>query len=200
MTTDEIQAKIAERREKKKNKLNKPIITVKNIINKIESFGYKVKITHYRYFGKRLLKNVDIRVLMKAMKILGESVSQDIKAHGDFVNSRGGLTEVDVFDRDNLFKANANCSLQDNFVYSKASRLALFRVLEQLPDTEARIFRKELEKMYLKYVIQVKENGKWIDYKHPDYSPCEDEVIALDQAKEVSHETGKETKVVSMFD
>ncbi len=44
---------------------------VNQIIDKLKACGYKTKITHYRYFGDRLLKNADIRTIVKAGKIMG---------------------------------------------------------------------------------------------------------------------------------
>src|SRR3990167_2224564 len=195
MTKEEIQAKI-ESSQKRKHQPVKPSISVKTIIDKIRSFGYKTKIIHCRYFGKRLLKNADIRVLVKAAKIMGEG---DVS---DLVSTRGGLTSVEVWNPLNYrtYKGESNCSLVDPFMYSKGTRISLYRSLKEIPEKELQEFRKELEKMYLKYRIQIKENNVWVDYEHPDCSPVEDKVIAEDQAKIVGHETNKETRVISVFE
>lgn len=198
MTEQEIQAKIEAARNKNP-KISKPTMKVKDIISHVEKLGYLVKLTHYRYFGQRLLKNADIHVLLKALKIMGANRNS---VQESMIMGRGGMTSVEVLNPHNDVKvfAKAECSLSDNFVYSKASRLALYRVLDQLPDKEVKDLRKELENMYLKYQIQVKEDGKWVDYKHPYYSPTEDKAIAENEASAFHHETGKKTRVVSVFE
>lgn len=198
MTDQEIQVKIEAARNKNP-KISKPIIKVRDIIRKIEEMGYLVKLTHYRYFGQKLLKNADIHVLIKAMKIMGNNVMEDCRRDGDFICNKGGTTFVEVSNPDNRVKVSAKseCSLSDNFVYSKASRLALYRVLDQLPDDEAKNLRKELEKMYLKFQIQVKDGDRWVDF---DGFPFEDKEIAENEAEALNHETGKETRVVSVFE
>lgn len=167
---------------------------VKEIVDKIQSFGYRVKITHYRFFGNRLLRNADIRVLIKAMKIMGDEGGHNL------ISNMGGLTEVEVTKGDVGFKSEAACSVRDPFVYNKAGRLALFRALQALQEPELQELRKEIGKMYLKYTIQIKDNNKWADYDNPDYPSVEDKDIAEDQAKQVAHDTGKETRVIEVFE
>lgn len=203
MTDQEIQDKI-QAHQKAKAKVVKPTVSVKEMIQKLDDWGYGTKITHYRYFGRRLLRNVDIRVLIRALKIMGNNVAEACKREGDFVNSRGGLTHVEVFHRGSInsiiYKAKAECSKQDNFEYSKASRLALYRALGQLPDEEAKNYKKELEKMYLKYVIQVKTNGKWVDNDYSNYRPVEDKETAEYMSASLYYETKLETRVMLVFE
>lgn len=142
MTTEEIQKRIEEKRQIKQKPV-KIVVRTKSIIEAIEKQGYRVKITHYRYFGNRLLKNVDVRVLMKSLKILGTYATEAVRREGEFIQGRGGLTVAEAYTPNGfsskskpLFSAETACSLSDNFVYSKGAKLALARLIDNLPPTE----------------------------------------------------------------
>lgn len=173
----------------------------KDIIDRLKVLGYQTRITHHRYFGRKLLKNSDIRVLLKAMKIMGENDLTNI------IMPRGGLTEVEIYKTLSssllipLITAQSQCSLSDIFIYRKAARLALFRAICQVDDNESILtLRKEMQQMFLKYQIQIKDQGKWVDYDNPDFPQSEDKEIAENEAKQVASETQKEVRVVEVFE
>ena len=82
---------------------------VKSIIDRIEKAGYKVRLTHYRFFGRKLLRNADIRVLVKAMKIMDSN--NTLRNCGEMINTKGGLTIAEVKVSDRTFTTKAECSL-----------------------------------------------------------------------------------------
>ena len=145
----------------------KPTISNKDIINRIKAAGYKLKITHYRCFGRKLLKNADIRILLKAAKIMGQDIAQDIKDHGELVMNFGGMTEVDATKDESNFYSKVECSLSDPFTYSKGSRLALYRLLDQLPDEEMKKLHQEMRTAFLRYQLQQWNKVKWENVGHP---------------------------------
>ncbi len=139
----------------------KPAMNNKDILNRIKAAGYKIKITHYRYFGRKLLKNADIRILLKAAKIMGQDIAQDIRDHGELVMNLGGMTEVDATKDESNFYSKVECSLSDPFTYSKGSRLALYRLLDQLPDEEMKKLHQEMKTAFLRYQLQQWDKVKW---------------------------------------
>lgn len=144
-----------------KLKKNKPVMSNRQIIDRIKAAGYKIKIIHYRYFGRRLLKNADVRVLLKAAKIMGEDIAQDIRNHGELIMNFGGATEVDASKSDLQFHSKVECSLSDPFTYSKGSRLALYRLLNQLPDNDMQQLKQEMKTAFLRYQLQRWNKVKW---------------------------------------
>lgn len=137
-------------------------IRVKDVIDRIKEKGYTVKITHYRYFGDHLLKNADIGILMKGMKIMAKVERRDFEGYG-FIQNKGGKTVVSVISQEGIvYTAESNCSLSDVFVYSKASLLALYRVLDQI--SEFKDLRDELAGYFVRYKVLVKMGDKWEDY------------------------------------
>lgn len=109
-----------------------PTITNKEIIDALKSLGFSVKITHSRVCGNLLLKNADIKILTKAMKIM----NGDSGHKYNLVNAKGGLTHITVKKGDQTWEAEAKCSVKDAFVYRKATQLALYRVLKVVSDTQ----------------------------------------------------------------
>lgn len=150
-----------------KPKKNKPAINNKEIIDRIKMAGYKIKITHYRYFGKRLLKNADIRILLKAVKIMGENIAQNIKNNGDLIVNFGGATEVNATKNDLQFHSRTNCSLSDPFTYSKGTRRVLYRLLDQLPEEEIKKLKQEMKIAFSRYQLQRWNKVKWENVGEP---------------------------------
>lgn len=159
-----------------KHKKIKPAMNNKDIINRIKAEGYKIKITHYRYFGKRLLKNADIRILLKAMKIMGTNIAQDIRDHGDWVMNFGGATEVEASKdevKENIggerstFYSKVECSLSDPFSYSKGTRLALYRLINQLSGEDMILLRQEMKAAFLRHQLQQWNKVKWENVGKP---------------------------------
>lgn len=97
----------------------------KDFIEKIESRGYKVSITHHRYFGNRLLRNGDIKCVLKATRIMGG----DHKGMAHLISGKGGKTEVKLIKGDRVVSAETECSLNDQFVYRTGTLVALKRAL-----------------------------------------------------------------------
>lgn len=183
-------------------------IRVKDIIDRMQNAGgYRVKLTHHRYFGTKLLKNSDIRVLIKAMKIMGDGSNKaGLKSYGELINPRGGLTTVEVIDwkqDDNnrkKFEARAECSLSDVFTYSKAGRLALYRVLKQIPDLYVDLvnLRNELAAQCIVYQIQEK-NSHWRDIKEESYRLNVGREFVNKRVQELKG-SGREARVVEIFE
>lgn len=114
----------------------------KLIIDKLQAAGYKVKITHKRWFGNHLLKNGDVRTLVRATKIMGD----DPRRIASLINNRGGRTEI-VCQKGNAdYNAETNCSFSDPFVYRTGTLIALKRLLEKLPEPEFKDLAKDLIK------------------------------------------------------
>lgn len=179
---------------KPKTSKPKPLITTKDIVDRIQSAGYKVKIVHHRFFGKRLLKNSDIRILLKALKIMkGGGVSID----GNIIDNCGGLTTVEVIKGDNKYFAKADCSLSDPFVYSKAGRLALYRVLDQLPEEDLQSFKKEMQAIFLCYQLQLKNgNCKWTNFDEP----VNERTNLISRMDEINNIQANQARIVEVFE
>lgn len=177
-------------------KLQEPIqipTKTKNIVDAIKSEDYRVKITHYRYFGNRLLKNADIRVLVKAMKIMNNAA--EMKSLGGMINNRGGLTEVEITKGDEKYFAQAECSKSDIFNYSKAARLALYRAINQMPGLED--LKTKIRREFLKFSVQIMEN-RWKDVEKFVFELGKE--YAVNRARQIGLETNKEYRVVESFE
>ena len=133
----------------------------KQIIDQIKDAGYQVKITHHRYLNGILFPNSEIKILTKGLKILRERLGE-FPGYFD-ISGRGGLTTVEAIKGDQSYLAKADCSVSDNFVYKKASRLALYRLLKVLPDESLVSLREEMKKAFVTYRTQYKVDGKWVD-------------------------------------
>ena len=117
----------------RKPKIQKPKpMLVNSIIDQLKARGYKTKITHYRYFGERLLRNSDIRILVKAGKIM----SGDSKLFSSVISNNGGATEVFIQKEGFEGSAKTECSVKDAFKYRVGALIALKQVLEVLPEQE----------------------------------------------------------------
>jgi hypothetical protein len=135
-------------------------IKVKTIIDKLKEFGYRVKVTHSRWFGSRLLKNSDIKCLIKATRIM----EGDVQAVAGMIYNRGGETCVEASKDGNHYSSLAVCSLQDPFNYGTAGRLALFRVLKDLPEPELNTdLAEEIKKSNIKFWVQEFWDDRWVD-------------------------------------
>ena len=108
-------------------------INVGVILNTIKQHNYRVKLTHNRYWGDRLLKNADIGILVKACKIMER---EGARFPVSFINNRGGVTEVICTKGDKTYEAFSDCSIKDPFVYKTGSVIALKRLMDQLPEPE----------------------------------------------------------------
>ena len=108
-------------------------INVGVILSAIKQHNYRVKLTHNRYFGDRLLKNADIGILNKACKIM---VREGMSLPPLFINNRGGVTEVICTKGDKTYEAFSDCSIKDPFVYKTGALIALKRLMDQLPEPE----------------------------------------------------------------
>jgi len=166
----------------------------KEIIDSIKNAGYRVKITHSRFFGQKLLRNADIQVLVKAMKIMGDPK----KNYGGMINNRGGLTNVEISNKElGTISAKAECSIHDVFNYSKASRLALYRCLNKIDDKELESVKGKIKRESLFYTIQIMDK-KWKDVEKYIFELGREH--ALKRAKQIGTETGKEYRVVESFE
>lgn len=180
-------------------------IRVKDIIDRIQQMGYRVKLTHHRYFGTKLLKNSDIRVLVKAMNIMSDGSNKaGLRSYGELINPRGGLTTVEVTDwkQDDgnghkKFEARAECSLSDVFTYAKAGRLALYRVLKQIPDLSPSLanLKNELESQCVVYQVQEKKDNYWRCFQI--YTKNEPAKQLAEQLRSMNR---RETRVVEVFE
>ena len=166
----------------------------KEIIDSIKNAGYRVKITHSRFFGQKLLRNADIQVLVKAMKIMGDPKNN----YGGMINNRGGLTNVEISNKElGAISAKAECSIHDVFNYSKASRLALYRCLNKINDLKLEVIKEKINKESLFYTIQVMDK-KWKNVEKFVFELGKEH--AINRAKQIGTETGKEYRVVESFE
>lgn len=165
-------------------------IRTKDVVDEIQKLGFKVKITHSRYFGTQLLKNADIRVLVKALKIMGQDISRQYRENGGFIQNNGGQTTVEITKDGVRHSGQANCSVSDIFNYAKASRLAIYRAVSEIPDLES--VKKLIETECLKFVVQLKD-AKWID---GEKFPSDSFEVAVARANQLRDTLSKETRVV----
>mgnify|MGYP001575591376 CR=1 FL=1 len=169
-------------------------IRTKDIIDIIKANGYCVKITHYRYFGNKLLKNADIRVLVKAMKIMNSTT--ELKNFGGIINNRGGRTSVKIEKNGCIISQGfSDCSTSDVFNYSKASRLALYRAINTMPKLEE--LKTKMSKECLRFSVQIMEE-RWKDVEKFIFELGKEH--AMNRARQIGLETGKEFRVIESFE
>lgn len=159
----------------------------KDIVDEIKKAGFNVKITHRRYFGDRLLKNSEIGILIRALKIMGNPMPAD--KNGGLIRNHGGNTTVEVYRCDEKYHGEAECSMCDVFNYGKAARLAIWRALHFIPTIDN--VKKVLEANCLKYVVQLKD-VRWID---GDKFPHDAFDAANEKARQLRETFNKETRV-----